>query len=88
MPHGLLTKISSRPSPSKSPSASNRLSPVLSSQPPKRVPFCAITGAASVFPDHCRMPMPHGLLTKTSERRSPSKSASLTAIRASSMRPS
>ncbi len=47
MPHGLENTISARPSPSKSPTGPNRLSPVCRFQPPKRVPLAAIIGAAS-----------------------------------------
>ena len=61
MPHGLVTSISSRPSPSKSPTGPKRLSAVFSSQPPKRVPLGAIIGAASVPPDSLSTPMPQGL---------------------------
>src|SRR3954471_23000134 len=74
MPHGLVTRISARPSPSKSPTGPNVLSAVLSSQPPKRVPFGAIIGAVIVAPDSFHTPMPHGLETRISVRWSPSKS--------------
>src|SRR5512135_1271777 len=47
---------------------------VLSSHPPKRVPFSAITGAVSVEPDSFRIPIPHGLVTTISACPSPSKS--------------
>ena len=73
-PHGLETKISSRPSPSKSPTGPNRLSPVCRFQPPNRVPFGAIMGAASVDPASSRIPTPHGLVIRSSARPSPSKS--------------
>src|SRR3990172_3680017 len=75
MPHGLVTRISARPSPSKSAISSKRLSAVFSSHPPNLVPFGAIIGALSVLPDNLRMPMPHGLVTRISARPSPSKSA-------------
>jgi hypothetical protein len=39
------------------------LSAVLSSQPPKRVPFGAIAGAERAFPESLRMPIPQGLVT-------------------------
>jgi hypothetical protein len=50
----------------------NWLSPVLSSQPPKRVPFGCIIGAVIVFPDSLSMPIPQGLVTSTSETGPPS----------------
>src|SRR6185503_13261617 len=71
MPHGLVTRISAWPSPSKSPTGPNTLSAVLSSHPPNRVPFGAIIGAASLAPDCARMPRPHGLVTTISVRPSP-----------------
>src|SRR5207244_1702359 len=71
-PQGLDTRISAWPSPSKSPTGPNELSPVLSSQPPKRVPLGAIIGAAIVDPDCSRIPTPHGLETRSSARPSPS----------------
>src|SRR5262245_23127083 len=74
MPHGLDTRISSWPSPSKSPAGPNVLSPGLSSQTPKRVPFGAIIGTLIVAPDSLNTPMPHGLATSVSVRRSPSRS--------------
>src|SRR3990172_91695 len=75
MPHGLVIRISVRPSPSKSAISPKGLSAVFSSHPPNLVPFGAIIGALSVLPDNLRMPMPHGLVTRISARPSPSKSA-------------
>ena len=66
MPQGLVTRISARPSPSKSPTGPNELSAVLSSQPPKRVPLGAIIGTVNVLPDSLSTPMPHGLVTRIS----------------------
>jgi hypothetical protein len=48
---------------------------VFSSHPPNRVPLGAIIGAFKVLPDSLRIPIPHGLVTKISVLRSPSKSA-------------
>jgi hypothetical protein len=62
---------------------SKRLSAVLRSQPPKRVPFGAIIGDASVPPDNLRNPIPHGLLMGISAIPSPSKSLCLPIIFAS-----
>src|SRR5215210_5914727 len=73
-PHGLETRISARPSPSKSPTGPKLLSAVLSSQPPKRVPFGAIMRTLSVPPESFRTPIPHGLVTRISAAPSPSKS--------------
>ena len=50
------------------------LSSVFSSQPPKRVPFRAITGRSKVLPDCERTPMPQGLETRMSARLSPVRS--------------
>src|SRR3972149_6086060 len=75
MPHGLVTRISALPSPSKSATGPKRLSAVFSSHPPNLVPLGAIIGAFRVLPDNLRMPMPHGLVTRISARPSPSKSA-------------
>lgn len=46
------------------------LSRLFSSQPPNRVPLAAIIGAAIVVPDCSRIPIPHGLETSISARRS------------------
>src|SRR4051812_3682196 len=73
-PHGLVTTISTAPSLSKSPAGPNVLSAVLSSQPPKRVPFGAIIGTVKVPPDSFITPIPQGLETRISVRPSPSKS--------------
>src|SRR5215210_2627177 len=72
IPHGLVTRISAAPSPSKSPTGPNELSAVLSSQPPNRVPLGAIIGAAMLVPACSRTPIPHGLTTSDSARPSPS----------------
>ena len=64
MPQGLVTRISWRPSPSKSPTGPNRLSPVLSNQPPKRVPLGLISGLVKVLPENRKTPMPQGLVTR------------------------
>ena len=74
MPHGLVTRISSQPSPSKSPIGPKRLSPVFSSQPPKRVPLAAMTTGVKLPPSLRSSAMPHGLVTSISARPSPSKS--------------
>src|SRR5437763_515624 len=74
MPQGLLITISSLRSPSMSPVQPNRLSAVLRSHPPKRVPLAAIMGAVSVEPDSLSIPSPHGLETGISLLPSPSKS--------------
>src|SRR5215210_6442119 len=75
IPHGLVTRISAAPSPSKSPTGPNELSPVFSPQPPNRVPFGAIIGAPMLAPTCSSTPRPHGLVTSSSARPSPSYSA-------------
>src|SRR5215210_725726 len=75
IPHGLVTRISAAPSPSKCPTGPNEFSPVFSSQPPNRVPFGAIIGAPMVVPACSSTPRPHGLVTSSSARPSPSYSA-------------
>ena len=50
----------------------NSLSAVLSSQPPKRVPFGCSIGQTMLFPESFRIPTPHGLVTKSSAGRPPS----------------
>ena len=47
---------------------------MLKIQPPKRVPFCAITGTVKVVPSNSNTPMPQGLVTRNSALPSPSKS--------------
>jgi hypothetical protein len=74
IPQGLVTKISARPSPSKSATGLNLLSAVFNNHPPNLVPFGAIMGAVSELPESLRIPIPQGLVTKISARPSPSKS--------------
>src|SRR5436190_24004576 len=73
IPHGLATKISRRPSPSRSAVSSNLLSALLSSHPPNREPLAAIIGDVRVEPETLRRPRPHGLDTGISLLPSPSK---------------
>jgi hypothetical protein len=51
------------------------LSAVLSSQPPKRVPFGWSIRAFMVFPASLRTPIPHGLVTRISPVPSANRSA-------------
>src|SRR5262245_17525347 len=62
IPHGLVTRISTLPSPSKSPHRPKELSVVLIRQPPKLVPLGAIIGTENVPPVSLKMPIPHGLV--------------------------
>ena len=80
MPQGLETSSSDLLSPSKSAITSNRLSAVLSSQPPNRVPLGAMKGDERVPPPSLSMPRPHGLDTGISAIASPSKSPFLAGI--------
>ncbi len=74
IPQGLVIRSSSRRSPSRSAAAHIRLSNVLRSHPPKRVPLGDIVSGVRLLPDRLSRPNPHGLAITNSSRPSRSKS--------------